>query len=144
MAKSSSKRGNARTVGRKKRSPAAKGQQSRAKKVKKRLTRKERARKGTSKKKGTGSQQPAAKSGKKPRSMGCLDGAAKVLGEANGGPLSCKELVERMLAKGYWATKGKTPAATLYSAILREIQTKKKEARFVKVERGRFALQEGG
>ena len=35
---------------------------------------------------------------------------------------------------------GKTPAATLYSAILREIQTKGKEARFKKSDRGLFTL----
>jgi len=46
-----------------------------------------------------------------------------------------------MAAKGYWTSPGgKTPAATLYSAILREITTKAKESRFVKSERGKFAL----
>jgi hypothetical protein len=39
-----------------------------------------------------------------------------------------------------WTTKGKTPAATLYAAILREIQKKGSEARFKKVDRGQFAL----
>ena len=42
--------------------------------------------------------------------------------------------------KGYWTIPGgKTPAATLDSAILREIGTKGKEARFTKTERGKFA-----
>jgi ribosomal protein L12E/L44/L45/RPP1/RPP2 len=68
-----------------------------------------------------------------------LDAAAKVLGEA-GEPLSCQAMVDAMLAQGYWQTGGKTPAATLYSAILRELQTKGAESRFVKTERGRFAL----
>jgi len=49
--------------------------------------------------------------------------AAKVLQEA-GGPLSCKAIVEWALEKGYWKTDGKTPAATIYAAILREIQKK--------------------
>ena len=35
---------------------------------------------------------------------------------------------------------GKTPQATLYAAILREVQTKGTEARFQKTERGHFAL----
>jgi hypothetical protein len=35
---------------------------------------------------------------------------------------------------------GATPAATLYSAILREIKAKGKESRFVKTERGKFGL----
>jgi molybdopterin-guanine dinucleotide biosynthesis protein len=34
---------------------------------------------------------------------------------------------------------GKTPHATLVSAIIREITTKGKDARFTKVEHGRFA-----
>lgn len=68
-----------------------------------------------------------------------LDAAAKVLAEADQA-LSSKEIVAAMLAKKYWATSGKTPAATIYSAILREIQTKGADARFQKTERGRFAL----
>ena len=42
----------------------------------------------------------------------------------------------------YWVGLGvKTPAATLYSAILREITTKGKESRFEKTERGKFAFK---
>ena len=67
-----------------------------------------------------------------------LDAAAKVLAEA-GEPLRSKQIVETMLAKGYWTTNGKTPAATIYAAILREIQTKGKEARFKKTDRGLFS-----
>jgi len=62
-----------------------------------------------------------------------------VLAEA-GEPLNTKEMVERMLAKGLWSTGGKTPAATIYSAILREIATKGADARFRKVARGKFEL----
>ena len=48
-------------------------------------------------------------------------------------------------AKGYWSSpKGKTPAGTLYSAILRELQTKKEHARFVKSQRGKFELRQEG
>lgn len=44
-----------------------------------------------------------------------------------------------MTENGYWTSPGgKTPAATLYSAILREIQRKGADARFKKVERGLF------
>jgi hypothetical protein len=50
-------------------------------------------------------------------------------------------MIERMAAKGYWTSPGgKTPASTLYAAILREIQAKGKEARFVKADRGQFTL----
>jgi hypothetical protein len=72
--------------------------------------------------------------------MSALDAAAKVLGEAKE-PLSCKTLIEMMAAKCYWTSaNGKTPANTLYSAILREIGTKGKEARFKKADRGKFTL----
>jgi hypothetical protein len=44
-----------------------------------------------------------------------------------------------MAEKGLWTSPGgKTPAATLYSSILRELQTKGANARFKKVERGKF------
>ncbi len=72
--------------------------------------------------------------------LSALDAATKVLGEA-GTPMSCKELIEAMAAKGYWTSPGgKTPQATLYAAILREITVKGTQARFQKTERGRFAL----
>lgn len=73
------------------------------------------------------------------RKPGCLDAAARVLGEA-GKPMQCGEIIEQALAKGYWQTKGRTPSATLYAAIIREIAAKGKDARFRKVERGKFAL----
>ena len=77
----------------------------------------------------------------KPKKVGCLDAAAKVLAEA-GQPMTCKEMIDAMAAKGYWTSPGgKTPQATLYSAILREITTKGKDARFTKTERGKFAAK---
>jgi len=46
-----------------------------------------------------------------------------------------------MAAKGYWTSPaGKTPGATLSSAILRELKMKGTDARFRKTERGKFAL----
>ncbi len=54
--------------------------------------------------------------------------------------MRCKDIMEQMLARKYWTTQGKTPAATLYSSIFREIKTKGKDARFKKLERGLFAL----
>jgi hypothetical protein len=73
--------------------------------------------------------------------LSALDAAAKVLGES-GQALSCPELITAMAAQGYWQSpKGRTPAATLYSALLRELQTKGEQARFVKVGRGKFALR---
>jgi hypothetical protein len=58
--------------------------------------------------------------------------------------MSCQELIGAMAAKGYWTSPGgKTPHATLYSAILREITTKGTASRFVKAERGKFTLTNG-
>ena len=57
-------------------------------------------------------------------------------------PMNCKELVDAMAAKGYWSSPGgKTPHATLYSAILREITTKGNDARFKKTDRGHFEVR---
>ena len=76
----------------------------------------------------------------KPKKLSALDAAAKVLGET-GEAMSCKEMIDTMAAKGYWTSPGgKTPAATLYAAILRETKAKGKDARFQKTDRGKFAL----
>ena len=84
-----------------------------------------------------------AKAEKTPKADGklsCIDAAAKVLAEAKEA-MGTKQMIEQMAKKGFWTSPGgQTPAATLYSAILREIQTKGKEARFQKTERGKFAL----
>ena len=82
-----------------------------------------------------------ARSAKTDRKLSALDAAAKVLGESKV-PLNSKEMIEAMATKGYWKSPGgKTPHATLYAAILREIQTKGKEARFTKTDRGHFAAK---
>jgi hypothetical protein len=78
------------------------------------------------------------------RKGGVLDAAVQVLKTASGGPLGCKEMVERMLAKGLWKTNGRTPQATLYAAIIREIAAKGKDARFHKTGRGQFELSAAG
>ena len=77
----------------------------------------------------------------KARKLSAIDAAAKVLGQA-GEAMSCPQLIEAMAKKGYWTSPvGKTPAATLYASLLKEITTKGKESRFVKVARGQFALR---
>jgi hypothetical protein len=74
--------------------------------------------------------------------MSAIDAAAAVLKVA-GTAMNAKELIEAMSAQGFWSSPGgKTPHATLYSAILREINLKGPEARFQKTERGKFALAE--
>ncbi len=68
-----------------------------------------------------------------------LDAAARVLAESRE-PMTCRQIVEVAAEKGYWKSPGgKTPHATLYSAMIREIATKGKDARFRKTERGKFA-----
>ena len=54
-----------------------------------------------------------------------------------GEPLKAKQIAERAIAAG-WKTNGKTPQATLYAAIIREIAAKGAQARFKKHERGVF------
>jgi hypothetical protein len=70
--------------------------------------------------------------------LSALDAAAKVLSESKD-PMTTKEMIEAMSTKGYWTSPGgKTPHATLFSAILRELKAKGKDARFKKTERGKF------
>ena len=82
--------------------------------------------------------QPAGATAK---SMSLLDAAAHLLAEG-AEPMRCKDLVELAAKRGLWTPRaGKTPASTLYAAILREITVKGEASRFVKTERGRFALK---
>jgi len=75
----------------------------------------------------------------KTKRVSAIDAAAQLLATSKE-PMGCKELIEAMAAKGLWTSPGgKTPHATLYSAILREITVKGKDARFTKTDRGRFA-----
>ena len=120
--------------------------------TKKTTTKKAPARKATAKKaapKKASTTKPAAKKTTRAASKGdakakklsAIDAAAKVLATAKG-PMNCMELIEAMAAKKLWTSPGgKTPHATLYSAILREIQTKGKDARFKKAERGKFTAK---
>jgi hypothetical protein len=83
---------------------------------------------------------PKAKKEAGPKKLSAIDAAARVLAEA-GEPMDCQTMIKTMAAKGYWTSPGgKTPAATLYSAILRELQTKGNDSRFKKTERGKFGV----
>ena len=105
--------------------------------------------KTSTKKAATKSAKPAAKKpaksaskngDAKPKKLSALDAAAKVLSESKE-PLNTREMIEAMAAKKLWTSPGgATPHATLYSAILREINAKAKDARFKKTERGHFAF----
>ncbi len=63
--------------------------------------------------------QAKSRTSKKREGLSCLD-AAKVL-QAAGEPMITKAMVEAKAAKGYWTSDAPTPAATLYSALLREL-----------------------
>ncbi len=84
---------------------------------------------------------PRAKTAKTDGKLSALDAAAKVLAES-GEPMTTKEMIEAMAAKGLWTSPGgATPDRTLYSAILRELNLKGTDARFVKTERGKFTVK---
>ncbi len=80
-----------------------------------------------------------AQAGGQPK-LSALAATAKVLAET-GQAMTCKELIAAMAARGYWTSPaGKTPGATLYAALAREIKVKKDQSRFRKSGRGTFAL----
>jgi hypothetical protein len=78
--------------------------------------------------------------------LSALDAAAKVL-EGLKGPeardgIGANDLIERMQRARLWTSPGgKTPAATLYAAMTREIAAKKGDARFARVSPGRFTFK---
>lgn len=75
------------------------------------------------------------------KKLSAIDAAATVLAAANK-PMGTKQMIEAMAAAGLWTSPGgKTPHATLYSAILREITVRGDNARFVKADRGTFATR---
>ena len=74
----------------------------------------------------------------KPKRVSALDAAAQVLA-ASDVPMRAKELIAAMEKKGLWSSPGgKTPHATLYAAMIREIAALGDKARFKKHERGVF------
>ncbi len=75
--------------------------------------------------------------------VSALDAAAQVLA-ASSVPMRAIEMIAAMEAKGLWKSPGgKTPEATLYAAIIREIAAKGDKARFKKHERGVFVPGKG-
>ena len=67
-----------------------------------------------------------------------LDAAARVLAEADES-MSVKQIVAVAFEKGYWKSDGRTPHATIYSAMIREMATKGDAARFERgTRRGTF------
>jgi hypothetical protein len=82
---------------------------------------------------------PKAAKETKLKALSCLDAAVVVL-TAKGEPMACKQMIEAMAEQGLWKSDAPTPAATLYSAVLREITRKGSASRFKKTDRGLFGL----
>ncbi|MBC7853069.1 MAG: winged helix-turn-helix domain-containing protein, partial [Pirellulaceae bacterium] len=88
-----------------------------------------------------GAKSGKAKKASGPKKLSAINAAAQVLADSKD-PMTCQELIEAMEKRGLWTSPGgKTPAATLYSAILREIQNRGADSRFKKTERGKFAAK---
>jgi len=93
------------------------------------------AKKSTGKKAST----PKATKQAKPKRVSAIDAAAQVL-QKRGEPMNARNLIAALTKQGLWTSpNGKTPHATLYAAMLREISAKGGKARFKKVDRGLFA-----
>ena len=75
----------------------------------------------------------------KAKKTSLLEAAVQILSKSTA-PMNTKAIVADILAKGLWNSPGKTPDATLYASILREMRKKGKAARFRKATRGHFAL----
>jgi len=80
--------------------------------------------------------------------LSALDAAALVLAdlpksEATTG-IGANDLIDRMQSNGLWQSPGgKTPSATLYAAMVREINARGDASRFARIAKGRFALAAG-
>lgn len=86
---------------------------------------------------------PAAKDAPRGRQggrVGALDAAYEVLSKS-AAPMTSRALIDAMAQRGLWSSPGgKTPHATLYAAMTREIADKGRLSRFAKAGRGLFTL----
>lgn len=117
---------------------------SKKKSTKKQPTKKQtKGQPATAKAKGTKKAvKPKAKASteQKPKRVSALDAAAQVLKSA-GKPMRAQELIAAMAEQNLWKSPaGKTPAGTLYAAMLREERDKGDASRFRKVDRGQFTF----
>ncbi|HUW35554.1 MAG TPA: winged helix-turn-helix domain-containing protein [Planctomycetota bacterium] len=89
-------------------------------------------------------QAPATTSEVKEKKMGLVSATIQILKDGANAPMNVREMVEQVTAKGLWspARGGKTPAASLYASIFREIKQKGEASRFTQTDRGKFALKQ--
>lgn len=71
--------------------------------------------------------------------MSALSASATVLKES-GKPMSCREISDATLAKGYWQTSGKTPWATIAAQVYNDINKYGPASRFLKTGPDSFTL----
>ena len=72
-----------------------------------------------------------------------LDAVEQILKKA-GEPLHYEEITRRALEKGLWATRGKTPAATINARLCDDLNRWRESSRFVRCGPGVFGLQGAG
>ena len=72
--------------------------------------------------------------------LSVLAAAQKALDEA-GAPLPVRDLTAAMLAKGYWATQGLTPEATVAARLAMDLKTRGDASPFVRPAPGRYGLR---
>ncbi|MDR1493998.1 MAG: hypothetical protein LBT05_14950 [Planctomycetaceae bacterium] len=87
-----------------------------------------------------GGKRPASKSGRSNGAMSGIDAAYQVLKE-EGRPMRAKEITELALSRNYCILHGLTPDATISASIEIEIKRKGEQSRFVKVDKGLFAIR---
>lgn len=75
--------------------------------------------------------------------MSCADAAYAVLLES-GAPMHYRDIAARMLEAEIWETDGATPDATVSSILVTDLKENGDASRFVRVERGVYALRSGG
>jgi len=134
--KTSKKAKQTKTAKRKK----AKSAKGKATSKKKTATKGNKSRAKTSKAPKSGKPKGVKRQASTGKRLSALDAAAQVLAKASK-PMRSRELTTAMAEQGLWTSPGgKTPWATLYSAMTREIATAGKDSRFKKVDRGQFEL----
>ncbi len=78
----------------------------------------------------------------KPTKMSLVLAAVEVLGKAGKAGMKCDAIVAKAAELGLWESpNGLTPGATLYAALITEVNKKGTASRFTKVDKGTFALR---
>jgi len=104
-------------------------------------TKKQPAKKPTTKKGTAAKAKPKPAPAAAAKKLSQIEAALEVLKTATE-PMICKQLVEAMVERKLWSSPGgKTPEATLYASLLRELAKKGDAARFIKAAPGRFAAK---